>query len=260
MGTSEFCVVCGATDRPLVDGVCAECAADRTALVAAPHRGSVTVCPGCGARQVGSHWERPGSSHLLTAEDLNPFLQIHPEVGIRTIRWEETGATATVREFVGRARVMFRGATREVEVPLSVRLISRSCPECSRKSGRFYTAVLQLRGPADGPGEKTRELRARLDRRWIALLRESRPDWRQAFSWKEGLPEGWDCFFTETLAARSIARIARQRFGAALKESASLVGRKDGHDVYRVTICLRFPKDSPDGGTRVERGSVALEQ
>ena len=245
----EFCVVCGATDRPLEDGLCGECAADRTTLLSAPKRGTVTICPTCGARRVGSHWERQGSSHLLTAEDLNPFLEIHPEVGIRTIRWEETGATATVRDYLGRARVTFRGAAREVEVPLSVRWISHSCPDCSRKSGKYYTAVLQLRGPADGSGQRADELRSRLDHRWTALLAEARPDWREAFSWSEGLPEGWDCFFTDTLAARSIARLARERFGASLKESASLFGRKDGHDVYRVTVCVRFPT-SPGGAGR----------
>jgi nonsense-mediated mRNA decay protein 3 len=242
MTDGEFCVVCGGTDRPLADGLCAICAAERTTLLSAPQRGTVTVCPGCGARQVASHWERRGSSHLLTAEDLNPFLAMHPEVGVRTVRWEETGATATVRDFVGRARVTFRGASREVEVPLSVRLISRSCPECSRKSGRYYTAVLQLRGPEEGPTEKAPALRARLDREWEELVREARPDWRNALSWREELPEGWDCYFTDTLAARSIARLAKQRYGIRPKESASLFGRKDGHDVYRVTICLRIPR------------------
>ena len=241
MGEDEFCVVCGATDRPLVDGVCPECAADRTSLVTAPKRGSVTVCPHCGARQVGSHWERAGASPKLDGEDLQAFLEVHPDAGLRTVRWEETGRTATVREYVGRAHVVFRGAERDVEVPLSVRLVSRSCPECSRKSGKFYTAILQLLGPSDGRPEKAPALRARLEERWAALLAEARPDWRDAVSWRERLPEGWDCYFPETLAARSIARLARQKFGAELKESASLFGRKDGHDVYRVTICLRFP-------------------
>jgi nonsense-mediated mRNA decay protein 3 len=262
MEEREFCVVCGSTGRRLASGLCAECAADRTVLVSARRRGTVTVCPRCGARQVGSHWERAGASHLLTAEDLNPFLEVHPEVGIRTIRWDETGASATVREFVGRAKASFRGATREVEVPLSVRLVSKSCPDCSRKSGRYYTAVLQLRGPAEGSGEKSGELRARLDRLWTAVLREARSEWRQALSWKEQLPEGWDCYFTETLPARSIARVAKQRFGASLKESASLFGRKDGHDVYRVTICLRFPRpEGPSGSARVPEGEEReLEQ
>jgi nonsense-mediated mRNA decay protein 3 len=242
MEGGEFCVVCGATGRPLVDGVCAECAVDRTVLLAAPERRSVTVCPTCGAREVGAHWERRGASHLLTAEDLSPFLEVHPEVGIRRIRWEETGATATVRTYLGRAHVVFRGVARDVEVPISVRLVSKTCPDCSRKSGRYFTATLQLRGPAEGPFEKSAALRDRLETQWNRLLNESRPDWRRAVSWLEPLPEGFDCFLTDTLAARGMARLAKQRFGASLKESASLFGRKDGHDVYRVTFCLRFPR------------------
>jgi len=258
----EFCVVCGATDRPLVDGVCAECAADRTRLLSAPKRAEVTVCPHCGARQVGAHWERAGSSPVLTAEDLSPILEVPPEVGVRRVQWEETSVTATVREFVGRARVRFRGVERDVEVPLSVRTVHKSCPECSRKSGRYYTATIQLRGSLDGPSEKAVPLRARLDQEWMRLVREMRPDWRNAVSWREELPEGWNCFFTDTLAARAVAKLAKQRFGASVKESSSLVGRKNGQDLYRVTFCLRFPRRASDGpATTASRGSTrALEQ
>jgi nonsense-mediated mRNA decay protein 3 len=258
MEEGEFCVVCGATGRSLVDGVCAECAADRTVLLRAPERGTVTVCPTCGAREVGAHWERRGASRLLTAEDLSPFLDVHPEAGVRRIRWEETSATATVRTYVGHAHVVFRGAARDVEVPLSVRVVSKTCPECSRKSGKYYTAIIQLRGPVEGRAERPHALRARLEQEWQAILREAPSKWREALSWTEALPEGWDCYFTETLPARSIARLAKQRFGASLKESASLFGRKDGHDVYRVTFCLRFaghPAASKAVGT-----SLATEQ
>ncbi len=246
MGDGEFCVVCGATGRPLVDGLCSECAADRAVLVAAPRHGTVTICPHCGAREVRAHWERAGTSRALDAEDLAPFLEIHPEVGIRQIRWEETEATANVRKLVGRASVVFRGARRDVDVPLTVRVVSRSCPECSRKSGRYYTAIVQLRGDAGRSNERPPALRRRLDGRWSEILREARPEWRRALSWREELPEGWDCYFTETLPARAIARLAKQRFGASLKESASLFGRKDGHDVYRVTFCVRFPRPPTD--------------
>jgi NMD protein affecting ribosome stability and mRNA decay len=65
-------------------------------------------------------------------------------------------------------------------------------------------------------------------------------------SWREELPEGYDVFFTETLAARSVARVAKQKFHATVKESATLFGRKDGQDIYRVTLCLRFPRAGPD--------------
>jgi nonsense-mediated mRNA decay protein 3 len=249
MSGEEFCAVCGRTGRPLTDGICAECAADRTPLVSAPEHAEVVLCPTCGARLVGRHWERAGASEALGREDLAPLVNAGPEVGIRSIQWEELRATASTHDLRGRARVRFRGIEREVELTVSVRTVHRNCPTCSRKSGRYYTATLQLRGTGtDDRSERARERRARLDGVWAALLKESRPDWRAAASWREELPEGWDCYFTDTLAARSVARLARQRFGASITESASLAGRKDGQDLYRVTFCLRFPKASaPDG-------------
>ncbi len=240
----EFCVVCGATDRPLTEGVCAECAAGRTELLSAPARAVVVICPTCGARKIGARWERSGSSPLLTAHDLTPLVRVHPEAGLRSVHWEELSSTATVRELLGTARVRFRGAEREARIAMSVRTEHQTCPDCSRKSGRFYTAVVQLRGGAERSNEKPPALRARLENVWSEILADARTDWRRAVSWQEGLPEGWDVFFTNTLAARSIARIAKQKFGASVKESASLFGRKHGQEVYRVTFCLRFPRPS----------------
>ena len=262
MTEGEFCVVCGATDRPLVDGVCAECAADRTTLLSAPKRAVVTLCPHCGAREVGAHWDRQGTTAILTAEDLNPFLVVPAEVGVRRVEWDEISATATVREYLGHARVRFRGIERDVDVPLSVRTVHKSCPECSRRSGKYYTAIVQLRGPAEGRPEKAIPLRARLEEEWVRLVREMRPDWRKAVSWREELPEGWNCFFTDSLAARSVAKLAKQRFGATLKESSSLVGRKNGQDLYRVTFCLRFPRRSTEDAHPVPADDVggAVEQ
>jgi len=259
MTAAEFCVVCGRTGRPLVDGLCAACAADRTTLVTVPEHTEVTLCPTCGARFTGRHWERAGASAMLTAEDLAPLLTFHPEVGMRTIAWEEIRSTATVRDLVGRAKVVFRDLEREVELSTSVRTVHRTCPACSRRSGKYYTAILQLRGTGDDRAERARELRARLDGLWARLLAESRRDWAHAFSWREERPEGWDCFFTETMAARSVARLARQRFGARLTESASLFGRKNGQDVYRVTFCLRFPLAEGPSGPAGKPAPRALE-
>jgi nonsense-mediated mRNA decay protein 3 len=243
MGEGEFCVVCGATGRTLTDGVCPECAAARTLLVQIPKRVDVVLCPTCGARRVGQVWVRSGESLLLTAEDLAPFLQIHPEAGVRRVEWEETSVTPTVREYVAHATAVFRGVQRVIDLPFSVRIEHRTCMECSRRSGKYFTAIVQLRGPGEGrPAEKPPALRARLADEWDRLWKEARPDWQRALQWREELPEGYNCYFSDTLAARAVARLAKQRYGASLKESASLFGRKDGRDIYRVTFCLRFPR------------------
>ena len=244
MPAGEFCVVCGRVGEPLVDGVCATCAVDRTTLLSAPEQAEVVLCPQCGARFVRGRWSGAGGSSVLSTDDLTPFLVVHPEAGVRSVRWEERARSAGLREVDGLARVRFRGLEREVPVHLLVRVIARTCTDCGRRSGGYYTAVLQLRGAPAPRTRRPKELREHLAGLWERLWGECRSDWRAAFGWQEELPEGWDVYFTDTLAARAVARLAKQRFGAKLLESASLFGRKNGQDVYRVTFCLRFPAEA----------------
>jgi 60S ribosomal export protein NMD3 len=252
----EFCVLCGRTDRPLEEGVCAECFARTHALVGVADHPRVVLCPSCGARLVGSHWERRGASPMLSSEDLMPWLRPRPEVGIRRAAWEETGRNPLVREMRARIGVRFRGSEREVAVEFPVQVEHRTCPDCSRRSGHYYTALLQLRGP-EGRSiapRIQREERVRLQRLWQHALPEARAEWRRALSWEEERPEGWDVYFVDTVAARGLARWLKTRLGGRLSESPTLYGRKDGRDLYRVTFCLRVPRPgAPEAGRAARR-------
>jgi nonsense-mediated mRNA decay protein 3 len=237
----EFCVVCGRTGLPLVEGVCADCFAKRTPLIGVVDHATVVLCPTCGARMVGSHWERRGAPGLLTPEDLLPCLRPLDDVGVRRVEWEETGQNPLRRDVRAVATVRFRGTERPVAIEFPVFLEHRTCPDCSRKSGRYYTAILQFRGPEDRAKGSHRADRARLHELWRRVIPEARKEWREALSWEEERPEGWDFYLVDTLQARGLARWIKQRLGASLVESPSLYGRKDGRDVYRVTFCLRVP-------------------
>ena len=241
-GDAEFCVVCGRTDVPLTEGVCPKCFAARNPLVGVVDKPTVVLCPTCGARLVGSHWERQGSPALLTPEDLLPFLRPLDEVGIRRVAWEETGQNPLRRDLRAVATVRFRGTEREVAVEFPVFIEHRTCPDCSRKTGHFYTAMIQLRGPEDRAKGSHRGERERLRALWARDIHEARKEWRAALSWEEERPEGWDFYLVDTLQARGLARWLKGRWGASLSESPSLYGRKDGRDVYRVTFCLRVPE------------------
>jgi 60S ribosomal export protein NMD3 len=251
----EFCVLCGRTGLPLVDGVCAECEASRRTLVSVQRHTTVVLCPTCGAREVGKHWERSGSSALLSPEDLTPFLVPDTEAALRRVEWQETGANPMLKNIHGDAHVRFRGLERVAPVDFTVRLVHRTCPDCSRRSGHYYTALIQLRGPEGDSHRKAPELRARLAEIWDATQPSMRADWRGHHSWTEKKPEGWDHFFTETLAARNVARLFKDRFGAEVKESATLYGRKDGRDLYRVTFAVRLPVYLP-GDYYVDKGRL----
>lgn len=251
----EFCVLCGRTGLPLTNGVCAECEASRRTLVSVPPQVSITICPTCGAREVGRHWERAGSSALLGSQDLGRFLLPDEEVALRKVDWQETGANPMLKGIHGDAHVRFRGLERIVPVDFTAKVVHRTCPDCSRRSGHYYTALIQLRGPEGGSRRKAPELRDRLAQIWDATIPSARADWRGHHSWTERKPEGWDHFFTETLAARGVARLFKDRFGAEIKESASLHGRKDGQDLYRVTFAVRLPEQLP-GDYYVDKGRL----
>lgn len=255
--SQEFCVVCGRSDVPVVEGVCADCAAKRTALVRVEGRPVVVLCPTCGARKVGQSWERQGASTLLTPEDLTPLLVIHPEAGLRKVRWTEGGLNPLVRQLEASVDVVFRGAQRTETIPFEVKIEHRTCLDCSRRSGHFFTAVIQLRASLDDPREKSPALRARLEEQFDSMMGEASKSAKAALSWKEEKPEGWDLYLTDTLAARSLARLGKVRLRGTLKESATLWGRKGGQDVYRVTFCLRVPVGGgvvrPSAAERLER-------
>jgi nonsense-mediated mRNA decay protein 3 len=239
---AEFCVVCGRTDRVLSHGVCPECFAKRERLVWADGTPTIIVCPTCGARKTGQSWGKPGGNpSLLTAEDLTPRLSVHPEVALRRVRWQEGPGDAAQRTFHGDVDVRFRGTERTVGVDLLVRVQGQTCTDCSRRSGHFFTAIIQVRGMSERLREPPRPLRQRLERAFESILPEMRTQWRQSFSWREELPEGWDYYLSDTQAARAIARFAKRRLDADLKESATLWGRRNGQDVYRVTFRLRIP-------------------
>jgi nonsense-mediated mRNA decay protein 3 len=177
-----------------------------------------------------------------------PLLVVHPEVGVRRVNWSEGGKTALLRDIEATADLVVRGETRTEKVRFEVKIEHHTCPDCSRRSGHFFTAVIQLRGVEEGTRETARELRARLDDQWDLLMPQARATWKEAISWKEEKPEGWDFYMTDTLAARSIVRLGKVRLAGTLKESATLWGRKNGRDVYRVTFCLRLP--TPPGRSR----------
>lgn len=244
----DFCVVCGRTGLPIEEGVCADCFAKTHPLITVDPHAKVVLCPTCGSRMVGSHWERSGSSTLLVPEDLTPLLRTHPEVGIRRVAWEETGLNPLVRELRAVADVRFRDTERKVAVEFQVRIEHRTCPDCSRKTGHFFTAIIQLRGPEGRHVGAHREDRERLHRLWDRELPEARAEWRKALSWEERLPEGWDFYLVDTVSARALARWLKRRLGATLTESPTLYGRKDGRDIFRVTFCLRVP-EAPGEGT-----------
>lgn len=50
---------------------------------------------------------------------------------------------------------------------------------------------------------------------------------------------GWDYYIGDIEAGRQVARMLKQRLGASVQETAKLVGKAEGDNVYRVTFLVR---------------------
>jgi nonsense-mediated mRNA decay protein 3 len=251
-GAAAFCVRCGSTDRPMVGALCVRCWIEAHPPLRLPGRVSLVVCPMCGARQVGDHWEPGPPPGVLRAEDLRRALEVDPKVTLRSLSWEESGDNPQLRPVRARARLELKGEEWDAECATEVHLTYHVCPECSRKQGRFYTARLQLRGDASGGLRQGRELREWLKRLWVRLERDLPAPVKRALSFEEELKEGWDIYFTGSTEARSAARALRDRYRARYQETASLYSRKGGQDIYRVTFLLRLPRALPGDHLELE--------
>jgi nonsense-mediated mRNA decay protein 3 len=241
-----FCVVCGKSGVKLFDALCADCLAAKVRPITLPPQLRVIVCPFCGARLYGRHWEKGPPPGFLQGKDLEGHLTVHPPFTLKSVTWEEGGQNPKLRQYSGLAVVELGGSSLEVRLQTEVKVQHQVCPHCSRRGGKFYTAKLQLRADEDVDAERDlAEFRESVILLWNRLLARSSKSWSEAIAWDEVLKEGVDVYFTETSVAKVVAKELRSFTGAQTKESASLWGVKDGRQVYRTTVLLRLPPILP---------------
>lgn len=237
-----FCVVCGKEGVKLYGALCGECLARKVPPASIPERIALTVCPFCGARQRGRHWESGPPPGFFHGRDLDPFLTVNQPFILKETAWEESGQNPAIRIFSGNAALRIGNVSVSVPLKTEMKVISHTCPACSRKGGKYYTAKIQLRQSEEtSVARSAQEFRDAARRIWDDFLMESRREWRESIGWDEELREGIDIFVTDTSTAKSMARALKTKVGATVKESASLWGVKDGRRTYRTTLLLRFP-------------------
>lgn len=237
-----ICVECGAQAEGLVDGSCPACFAKKNRLLQVPEVLDVEVCAHCDARHVGAHWVDPadGAPLAWVREDaVRAAVRIHPRlreasIAVREEAEDEKHFRATVT-----LEAEVEGMGVQDEAVARVRVKRGVCDRCSRMFGGYYAAVIQMRATERDvlPHELQaahRAVREELERARLAGN-------RAAFLAKDQAEHGGhDYYVGDIEAGRQVARVLRDRLGATVQESAKLVGRKDGEDVYRVTFLVRM--------------------
>ena len=111
--------------------------------------------------------------------------------------------------------------TREVKYKIEIE--KTVCPSCSRLSGNYYEAILQLRGDPYKVLLLKESVEKALARKGVGITKAVK------------LKEGIDLYIT---SSKALLELVRER-GYKVKLSRKLHGLKEGKRVYRLTIALR---------------------
>ena len=227
-----LCLECGKREAKY-DGLCEECFLKKTKFTQIPQHLTITMCPHCHAVKFGAVWEDIDIDEAIEKTVEKNLEILHEfdsyELGIEYKKEE--------KEFRGEVRVHIKYkdiSTVEIH-PVTFVIKFKSCPRCDRYFGNYFEAILQIRNIRDYEENEVLDFVEERIRHYGERNRNL------FLTRKERKREGWDFYLSDKRDAKKIAREIVQRYGAYLKESPHIVGRRDGKDVYRVTYSVRLP-------------------
>ncbi len=184
---------------------------------------SLKRCPTCGRIYTG-RWQE------YSLESVRSWIRRHVKadlddafvsVGFASSQGGEIFATVLVTGGIEGVPVRI---TKRVSIPV----VYEQCPDCSRRAGGYYEAVIQLRG------EHVDDAVVLL-RRWVGKAGGKGAYITREVKRKEGI----DVYLgSRKLAEKLAARLART-FGGQMKRSYTLVTERNGRKIYRVTLAVR---------------------
>ena len=222
------CAVCG---KETEYGVCGECLAKREEIVRIPDIIELTECSVCGSFRL-DRWRRVDFYEALSHQLFKKAL-FHEEFELRDVEFD-------VREdrCVVKMRGNLRGDFLELERETRIRVRRIACEKCSRQSGGYYEAIIQIRAGNRAIREEEIENVVKS----LESLLEKEADNPKAFVTKiETKREGLDIYLGDKKIGEKISR-SFAKSGAEVKVSRKIAGRRDGRDVYRFTYLIKFPE------------------
>ncbi|OGS42510.1 MAG: hypothetical protein A3K67_07490 [Euryarchaeota archaeon RBG_16_62_10] len=233
-----FCVECG-REEELVGSLCRECYSRKHAQATLPDHVDLTLCAHCSSMLTERGWDDVGSVREAVDIALEQAVVVSKDAHVSDMKVQLTELDE--RNIEARVSVLVTAHEREFprELRTIVRLKRGSCGECSKQQGKYYEAILQVRGPERSLPEMASDEIERLVRDRVAGLRKGS---REVFlSRVEHVKGGLDFYFSTIGAARGVAKELQDSLCAEYKESSSLWGRRDGKEIYRMTFMVRLP-------------------
>lgn len=162
---SITCPKCGTECDKLFDSVCRDCFFETFKLIDLPLVLHVKICSSCGAYFHRSRWENIGNLEEVVLKAVENALFIHDEAGDVELYLEPKEITPYIY-MVRASRCNCKGEPVHAEAATEVRVQRIACDMCSRESGGYFEAIIQIRAAGRFPTEEEK-------RRCSAIAREA---------------------------------------------------------------------------------------
>jgi nonsense-mediated mRNA decay protein 3 len=205
----KFCFVCGKKTEKLIEGYCEDCYNKSFNLIQLPDRLAVFCCSKCGKIREKNSWKDIEIEKLIK----NSVKALGKNVKI-----EITGN----KIFVTGNLKTSKKAKEEVH-ELNIKIIKILCPECSRRCGGYYEAIIQLRGNI------SEEILNFIDKE----IKE------KSFYKIEPVKEGFNLYIENKNIANQIADKLKRIYRLKVKKSFKLYTKKEGKDVYKSVFSVK---------------------
>jgi nonsense-mediated mRNA decay protein 3 len=247
--------ICPSCGEPSIEGLCDKCSLARVKPMSCPPYVEVTICSVCGSKFVRGKWQiSEATVENMALEAVHAAVAVHqdiinPELDVRL---SPRGATRYM------AHVRLQGGYKSLPIQdscsVEVRIRMVACDRCSRMAGKYFESTIQIRGSTRPPTAKEIE-----ESKNIALsMTDANYRRGDQFAFIQDIQDakgGVDIILGSTQVARQISRAIYERFGGKIQESSKLTGKKDGNDIYRTTILVRFPR-LKKGDLIKQRGNI----
>ncbi len=148
--TSLFCIKCGRTGTPLIEGMCPKCWLEENRLASIPNTLEVDYCRLCGSIRLHGKWidtYSMGEAILKVIDaymkNIKPSKQIIEFVRVESVEFITQPSWRTIVKVTISAKV--QGLTLVNDYDVEVRLRPSICPRCIMRRSGDYEALIQIR-------------------------------------------------------------------------------------------------------------------
>ncbi len=227
----KFCPRCAKETDELLEGVCADCYVKTKKFVDTPPNVSVLVCA-CGRSNEKKKWVQNASIEEMVERVILSNLGKDKDTAVR-IEYEPfriCGKTRVPVTVVAERQVGGRTVAKSAAVELMI--IPQTCDVCSRVSGGYYEAILQIRGP-----KYRQEQMLALVKRMVAQYGDT--DKYSFITQILACKDGVDVYLGSSKVAQKIQQETKRIYNVASKVTHSVCGTRDGKVLTRMTILLK---------------------